>query len=128
MYYEADIGLLRLLPVLVLVFSTLLCTGAYGLGEEGEVSGPELVWMLYEPDPVYAARGLVRCGDGGFVIAAERSSPLSAVGGEVVARTCDEGFILTCNFAVDEQGRALLPEPPLENQWGGRGDLAEDLD
>jgi hypothetical protein len=63
---------LRLL--LVLVFSALLCCGCV-LGKEGDVSGPELVWEIFDPSPIYVARGVVPSGDGGFAIAAERSFP-----------------------------------------------------
>ncbi len=53
----------RLLLVLALVFCALLCD-AWVLAEEGDgnVSGPELVWKLYEPAPVCTARGIFQWG------------------------------------------------------------------
>jgi hypothetical protein len=38
-------------------------------GEDGDVSGPELVWKIFEPSPSLQPKGIVSSGDGGFVIA-----------------------------------------------------------
>ena len=58
---------------MVVFFSSLLwCVCVVG---EGNNSEPELVWGLYESEPAYRAKGIVRCDDGGFVMAAERYVP-----------------------------------------------------
>ena len=62
---------MRLLPILVVVFTALLCSCASVLGEEN-VSGPELVWKLYELAPFNQVTGIVSSGDGGFFIAMEK--------------------------------------------------------
>jgi len=60
---------------MILSILFLLCAPLCVLGEEGNIAGPELVWELFDPKPVYDAKGFVASGDGGFVIAMNKWYP-----------------------------------------------------